>query len=160
MSVDSNFYVGPAIIIESKQVPVTKNVKSCNNKDCSNYLCNWVSRDAYCRKCGSTIIDIEYDTTESIDVTHLIHDNKIDGTIYGDIFREQTGDVCVAIMNNRKLHIPIQLGLGRVNSITEATKEMYMTKAKEHADVITFFALLDKLNIEYKFEFIATAYYS
>ena len=160
MSVDSNFYVGPAIIIGDKQVPVTKNVKSCNNKDCSNYLCNWVSRDTYCSKCGSAIIDIEYDTTERLDVDSLLYDNKLDRTIREDIFSELEGKPIVNVMNLKSLCVPIKIGYGEFAVLTDELKESYMRNAKEHEDVKQFLALLDKMNILYTFEFITTAYYS
>ena len=161
MSVDSNFYVGPAIIIGNEQVPVTKTIKSCSNKDCTNYLSTLLRWDTYCKKCGTLITDVKYDTTEQRDIESIINENNLDGTIYGDIFREQrVSSVGIFVMNLNSLSVPINIGACDYAVITEPTKEMYMINAKEHEDVISFLALLDAESIEYRFEFIATAYYS
>ena len=159
MSVDTNFYIGPAIIIPYKLIPYKETVFTCTNTECKRHG-NWVGvAYKHCSDCGSKNEDIEFPSQRQFTLYELLEEYNLIDSVWVNIRYQEKDDESptINIMNFHGLHPDIEEGYLEC-SIDQITK--YMNLAKNHEQVKKVLDMLDKENIEYEFKFIAVTHYN
>ena len=161
MGVDTNMYVGPAIIFDNEERDVINKINSCPYKSCSNHLKNISTM--YCSACGTETTAMERTDRERINLSKLVdayeNECEIRDSLQLDILGEYRTDKCITILNYKTelFSRPEDDRYAELDTLVDGT---CMEDAKKDVNVQKFLAILDKKDIQYEFKMIAISFYS
>ena len=160
MSVDTNMYIGPAIIFNNEERDIVNKINSCPCTSCSNHIKNIST--IYCSDCGTETTAMERTDRERIKLWKLVdayeNECEIRDSLWLDILGEYRTDKCITILNKRTLFSRPEDDTYTV--VEGLYPDTHMREAKEDVNVQKFLSILDSKDIQYEFKMIAISFYS
>lgn len=161
MSVDTNMYVGPAIIFDNEERDVVNKISSCACVDCNNHLKNISTK--YCSECGTEITAMERTDRERINLSELVdsyeNECEIRDSLQLDILGEYRTDECITILNY-ETELFSRPEDDKYVSLDTLMQSGCMETVKKDVNVQKFLSILDEQGIQYEFKMIAISFYS
>lgn len=160
MSVDTNMYIGPAIIFSNEERDIVNKINTCPCNGCGNHLKSITTK--YCSDCGTETMVLGRTDRERINLAKLVdaYENAYDirASLQVDILREYRSDVCITILNKRTLFSrPEDDRYTVLDTVIDGDS---MEDAKKDTNVQKFLSILDEQGIQYTFKMIAISFYS